>query len=223
MRKPGPALDGLREFVETLPPGCSVLEVGSYAGESASVFATRAAHVWCVDPWLPYADELDHGPQGCPDLKAAEHTFDAVARRSHGTIVKIRAPSLVAANIIAPFSMDCVYLDGPHGEGDTIQQIYAWVKKVRPGGVLAGHDYVAPEFATVIRAVDSCFGKPDHVYQDSTWVVKGAENGPLQRLLPGPKRRLPLPGPPLVAPRTGLYVTGTDMPTRTDLPEIRTL
>ena len=39
-------------------------------------------------------------------------------------------------------SLDFVYIDGNHDFLNVTQDINAWFKKVRPGGILAGHDYV---------------------------------------------------------------------------------
>jgi hypothetical protein len=38
-------------------------------------------------------------------------------------------------------SLDFVYIDGNHEFSHVAADIAAWVKKVRRGGILAGHDY----------------------------------------------------------------------------------
>ena len=38
-------------------------------------------------------------------------------------------------------SLDFVYLDGNHQDPYIAQDINEWMKKVKPGGILAGHDY----------------------------------------------------------------------------------
>ena len=39
-------------------------------------------------------------------------------------------------------SLDFVYIDGNHDFLNVAQDIHYWFKKVRPGGILSGHDYV---------------------------------------------------------------------------------
>ena len=39
-------------------------------------------------------------------------------------------------------SLDFVYLDGNHDFVNVTQDIHYWLKKVKPGGILSGHDYV---------------------------------------------------------------------------------
>jgi hypothetical protein len=46
--------------------------------------------------------------------------------------------------------------------------ILAWKPKVKPGGIMAGHDY-GPHAPGVIKAVNEVFGKPSRVYRDTTW------------------------------------------------------
>jgi hypothetical protein len=52
-------------------------------------------------------------------------------------------------------SLDFVYVDGyAHTGEDGGRTIFDWGRKVRVGGVLAGHDYDAQKWPLVVRAVD---------------------------------------------------------------------
>lgn len=185
---------GFIEFVDTLPPGCSVIEVGSYTGESAELFLRRAAIVVCVDRWKPYQDTEDGQPGGIQNMHAVEKLFDRRAALHAGRIVKCKCASPGAARLFADFSHDVVYLDAEHNEVATAEAIRAWIWKVRPGGILAGHDYDNPTCPGVKRAVDKMFGHPDRVFPDYTWTIKGGADGPIQRLVPGPVSGQPLSG-----------------------------
>jgi predicted O-methyltransferase YrrM len=39
-------------------------------------------------------------------------------------------------------SLDWVYLDGNHDLLHVIQDLYAWLPKIRPGGIISGHDFL---------------------------------------------------------------------------------
>jgi hypothetical protein len=55
-------------------------------------------------------------------------------------------------------SLDFVYIDGNHDFLNIIQDIDGWKKKVRPGGILSGHDYANFSFKKhnhVKRALDA--------------------------------------------------------------------
>ena len=54
--------DGLIELLEfTKLDGMVMIEVGSFAGESAEVFASsgKVRQLWCIDPWKSGYDEND--------------------------------------------------------------------------------------------------------------------------------------------------------------------
>jgi len=63
----------------------------------------------------------------------------------------IRLPSLTACQLYADKSLDFVFIDSCHDYEAVKADIQAWSKKIRPGGVLAGHDY---DWPTVRKAVD---------------------------------------------------------------------
>jgi len=61
--------------------------------------------------------------------------------------------SAEAAKIIPDGSLDFVYIDASHRHDDVCFDIRAWRPKVRPGGVLCGHDYFS--HGSVVKAVDA--------------------------------------------------------------------
>jgi len=52
----------------------------------------------------------------------------------------IKATSLEAANKFEDNSLDFVYIDGDHSL-EVLFDIYAWINKVKLGGILSGHDW----------------------------------------------------------------------------------
>ena len=51
------------------------------------------------------------------------------------------APSHVAAHDIPDGSLDLVYIDDDHSQKGILISMLAWIGKVKPGGILAGHDW----------------------------------------------------------------------------------
>ena len=47
-----------------------------------------------------------------------------------------------AVKEFADNSLDFVYLDGNHNFTHIAEDIHHWLRKVKPGGILSGHDYV---------------------------------------------------------------------------------
>jgi hypothetical protein len=68
-------------------------------------------------------------------------------------------------------SVDLVYIDASHGYRAVKQDIKEWLPKVRPGGYITGHDY-SRFWPTVVRAVDESMGKPQQIFDDSSWLFK---------------------------------------------------
>lgn len=63
---------------------------------------------------------------------------------------------------------DGVYIDADHSYPKCKMDIEAYLPKIKKGGIMSGHDYCAG--FGVIQAVTECFGKPDRIYPDNSWV-----------------------------------------------------
>lgn len=175
-------VDGLEEFCRSwLRPNYVVAEIGVFAGEGSAILARHVARLICVDPWdASYKDGIFEGCEN-PDVIAhirsvevnvdrAEQAFDAVASAA-GNIIKIKSFDYDIVEQIADASLDGLYIDAVHTYESVLRQLGAWRRKVRPGGVIAGHDY-GPDWPGVITAVDQVFGQPDEVFVDTSWAVR---------------------------------------------------
>lgn len=94
---------------------------------------------------------IDHWSQG---LQAGENDIGVSQRRADGiyqTIFKqymhypnvkfFRGYSAGAVDLFDDLSVDFIYIDADHTEQGCWEDITRWWKKVRQGGILAGHDY----------------------------------------------------------------------------------
>ena len=72
----------------------------------------------------------------------------------------IRKFSMDAVKDFEDNSIDFVYIDANHNDPYVTQDIEEWTKKVRPGGIVSGHDYITKELDglhwdyDVVAAVD---------------------------------------------------------------------
>lgn len=83
--------------------------------------------------------------------------------------VLFKGDSLDAATTIADGSLDFVFVDADHREAAVRADILAWRPKIKPGGMLLGHD-LQDRFPGVKRAVDAlCPGWQR--FDDSAWGV----------------------------------------------------
>jgi hypothetical protein len=81
-------------------------------------------------------------------------TFYVVARKKlagyDATFIK-KSSMQAAKEDVPDHSLDFVYIDADHGFDNIMKDIIVWSNKVRPGGVISGHDY---DIADVKSAVD---------------------------------------------------------------------
>lgn len=125
----------------TVPEGGQVVEIGSFRGRSASVLATGAERVVCIDPHLG----SDRGPQEIaadPALGASD--FDAfhanLARAGVADRVEhVRALSAAALDRV-PGAAHVLFVDGAHRYGPALDDLRRWGAKVPPGGRMLVHD-----------------------------------------------------------------------------------
>lgn len=126
----------------------TAVEIGTHRGGFARVLlATWAGHLDCVDPWAdPPGYEVqsaflpDRGTTREDDYRAALKSL-----RTHAHRVRlVRKTSAGAVDSYNDRTLDFVYLDGDHEYEGVYHDLTTWWPKVRPGGILAGHDVVTP-------------------------------------------------------------------------------
>jgi hypothetical protein len=132
-------------------------EVGVESGRYSHTLlsANPAMHLYCVDPWLRYESYREHVPQAQVDgmLKRTRERLKGF------NVTIVRKFSTVAAQSIEDGSLDFVYVDANHAYDNVIEDIAAWLPKIRSGGIIAGHDYAPGKLSgmpcDVIEAVNN--------------------------------------------------------------------
>lgn len=123
----------------------------------------------------PYEQQPQSSAMGYQDY--SDWNFGNIIRQLHantnrfgGRFRLIRKYSEDAAPEVDDHSVDFVFIDAQHTYEGVKDDIVLWRDKVKPGGILCGHDYdfTRPRFADVIRAVDECIDDvqtaDDHVW-----------------------------------------------------------
>lgn len=110
-------------------------EIGVKAGTNAIYLCSvnPDLHLTCVDDWIP----RDGIPWDFIEIEFGK----CVARLKDYPIEVIRKNSVQAAAGIPNWSFDFVHIDAGHDFDSVMQDILLWVNKVRPGGIVSGHDY----------------------------------------------------------------------------------
>ena len=129
---------------ESLTPPARIVEIGSYRGRSAIVFATAApdeTELLAIDP---HAGN-DRGPQqihGTVDEGNSDHSaFLANLERAGAAnrVRHVRLPSQEALGAIEG-PVDLLYVDGAHRYRPARDDIVRWGARVAPGGTMLIHD-----------------------------------------------------------------------------------
>lgn len=84
----------------------------------------------------------------------------------------LKSSSLEAAKRIVDGSLDFVYLDVDHNFTDTAVDISEWSKKVKKGGIIAGHDYFRYRSHTQIHTQEAV-NAYTNAYRVAPWFVIG--------------------------------------------------
>ena len=133
---------------QTFPSGSHFVEVGSWRGRSTAYMAVNIINSGkdikfdCVDTWRGSLDEEVHqtDPSVVNDTLYDEFLNNMAPVRH--VINPVRMTSMEAVKLYEDNSLDFVLIDGSHAYEDVCNDITEWLKKIKPGGMLAGDDFV---------------------------------------------------------------------------------
>lgn len=118
------------------------VEVGVFLGAFTEILAKSGLEIYGVDPWLvypdyPYAKEKDSQEKEDANYKMARERLAL-----YPNCKTIRKTSMEAVLDFKDESIDFVYIDGNHSFRYVAEDICEWIKKVKMGGFICGHDYI---------------------------------------------------------------------------------
>lgn len=163
------------------------VEVGTHRGDFAFHFLTQwnGRELVCVDHWQPDYDPNDPAARG-----DREEDRQACVRRlirfgDRATIMQ--RSSAEAARTFSNGSLDFVYVDADHRKSAVFADLTRWYPKLRPGGVLAGHDVLMPnepeshgghvQFA-LYEFLRNLYGRPGAFYKSRVHLVPEGDGTP---------------------------------------------
>ena len=132
------------------------VEVGVAEGAYSEIIckANPQMQVYGIDPWLDYVNYNVY-----TKTNELSNMYNLASKRlaSYSNYKIIRAFSMDAVIRFQDNSLDFIYIDANHQEPYITQDITEWFKKIKPGGIIAGHDYIRLKRTVchVINAVNS--------------------------------------------------------------------
>lgn len=134
----------LWKLAESLPKGGTYVEIGSYMGLTAVLFANAlfarlnlSARIYCIDTW-------DRMPDIAGTATAHDRLFDHFSQNVNNSglghfIHPVVSDGAAAAGRFPDCSIDMIFLDAAHM---SVEDINAWYPKLRKGGRFLGNGAV---------------------------------------------------------------------------------
>ena len=139
------------------------VEIGVHAGQSVAYLAVELATRW--ESAMPARiDLVDHFAGGVEPVRQALSRAGRVIGDFH------QGDSWDMASKYADGVLDFVFIDADHAYSSVKRDIAAWRSKVRPGGIIAGHDFCRDDALNfgVIEAVTEAFDRWE-VFRGVNW------------------------------------------------------
>lgn len=158
-------------------------EIGVLEGHTSELLLRELPNLklWMVDRWVtpspgeryyedPFIREIDQNRMYGSLSLALRKTQFAEDRR-----LVLVADQVRASQSVQDGSLDFVFVDSDHSAAGTLEAIDAWWPKLKPGGLMAGHDLDYPEFPGVRVAVEETSKRRDqtwHSAPDYCWYFR---------------------------------------------------
>jgi hypothetical protein len=163
------AITPLLKFIEEGTVGA---EIGVRAGDSSElILQIPGTRLLCIDPWSAtpgYGESLDY------KIIKAEAMRKLSPFGDRATIVE--CISSEASLLVDEYSLDFAFLDGNHSFPFVLADCLIWWPKIKPGGILCGHDIGIhkPPTHEAKRAVDRFshnIGRPVEAHGEC-WLIR---------------------------------------------------
>ena len=122
-------------------------EVGVWEGSNATRMFERILdlELFLIDPYKDYSRGRKR--RGNRQLRKVEKNAHRRVKDHNAKFLKMFSEDAIRK--IEDGSLDFVYIDGNHTYDYTMLDIILWTRKVKPGGIISGHDYYHGERSRV--------------------------------------------------------------------------
>jgi predicted O-methyltransferase YrrM len=138
------------DLIKALPAGAVLAEIGVWKGYFSIEMLnhSRIGKLFLVDAWKPQPSYNDPLTDTDHEANLSECKHHIRGHLASGRVVIVRGTSVeVAANDRTIPPLDAVYIDADHSYEACGADLVAWSKRLKPDGVILGHDYTENEQA----------------------------------------------------------------------------
>ncbi|MFC1842076.1 class I SAM-dependent methyltransferase [Candidatus Dependentiae bacterium] len=159
IKNPTPHLKSRIDFLKQMPKNAIVVEIGVQKGNFADLILkyTNPKQLYLIDCWEHQSTEIYPGDSANISNREQEKLYQNVLRRfkNDKRVTIIREYSPEVSNLFDDEFFDWIYIDANHTYNAVKSDLNAWIKKLKQGGLLSGHDYCSVySVFGVIRAVN---------------------------------------------------------------------
>jgi len=145
------------------------VQIGAWHGKSSRAIADNLppdGKLYDVDAWVGSNAELDTNHWSAR-LMEGDHAFNEYARGmwdhlASGKVTPLKMRGHNGAKLLQDMGIkaDTIFIDGGHGPGETLADIYSFLPLRKEGRIISGHDYMHPDgmWADVGPEVKEVFG-----------------------------------------------------------------
>jgi hypothetical protein len=128
-------------------------ELGAHTGKFTEhlLSAHRGLSMYAIDTWVVRPRYETY------NFDNVRKDFSRRIGRFGNRVRVLQMETVAAADRVQDGTLDFVFIDADHSYEAVAADIDAWRSKIKPGGILSGHDYGHPRFPGVDRAVDERF------------------------------------------------------------------
>lgn len=152
--------DVYRDIAVKLPVGGTFVELGVYQGRSLCYMAEYLQYIgktallfgYDIFDSSRYALGSDRLPSGISSSDWANTIEREIREFWTGSVAVVSSCSDDAARFHKDASVDAIFVDASHQEDAVFRDITSWLPKLKPNGIIAGHDF-SPHFPGVGKAI----------------------------------------------------------------------
>lgn len=163
-----------RKLANEVPDGGTICELGTWKGRSlcsvADILKRKNISIIAVDTFVGAANEP--AQMALAAQEGIEDVFRANMKRFGLDPVIHKMTTDQATKFVTDGSLDLCFIDANHSEESVRSDLAHWEVKVKPGGIIAGHDYNGTSWPGVRRAVDERYRDVHWDGQSLVWSKK---------------------------------------------------
>lgn len=138
----------LKELASRLKEDCYVVEIGCWTGYSTGILAEvvkqKNGRMCAIDTFKGEGSHLEEVAKYNNIFKYFTEYMESLGVGDYVSVMKGRSDKVV--DVFDDGSIDLLFIDGDHRYSQVSKDIELWMPKIKPDGILCGHDYEGGEF-----------------------------------------------------------------------------